>query len=1002
MATTQAPSNNNSGNETPTPAPTAKKVTKISSINDQTGEIIITFESAVTADELKGTTLTVTAKDGTSIKAEFVEVSAEGNTATYKVDVDKIATGEYTVTSDVATIEIPKNVGGTSANVQITGSAVKGLVYYTDNGVYGIKNAKVTVGGKTVNTDEDGFYEVKATPKKNAQVSVKADGFFDAVKSNVDVVSNEASAYNFEMEPYDISKVYIYGTVTNENDAKQVVTDAIVTLYEDGEIKAQVKTDGNGRYVFMNDEADVVNFDVASSACEVFAYGDYILTDKEYKITVEKDLSADNLTDVYKSYASQAIDLGSMENVIHNVSLTKIKAMGDITLKLAWNESAANKASFKKVEVSFMDQDGVTELQKAAIDLTDYLKDNNTEMSKSYKLVANKYFGADANVHPTLPAGTYYLVVKDWAAQGKQQNATVVIPVTLSEGGSQDVSATIEKAISRTISYSVGLDDDYKGKSFANQNEAGELKTVVDNKGTLGNTIIVETNVYQKVAGKKVLIDRLSDTKLSTEGKRNEDYPAYTANTEKNNLAKNQKYVVETIKSNLTSTEVEGDTASEVAWTVNLSGAVNVVRVKVANQDCFKDQYAYNGTAANEKVLVKSITVQSSKNTATVDVNREYDLSDLYGDGINLVTDCGDYSAFCGLKPGEYTVAMDIDGYKLSSDKNEQDDKDTVIDLEDATIVSEAKYEKVYPTTVTGVLAYKTVAGNENVLEANGVAVLYNANLTKIVAASRWETEDEQVTYTLEDGVDGTFGAGNYVLVIRGDGIDTQQKDIKIEASNTVVNNQNFINLTVGGNSNISSIITDEKGASLSGNPSVIAYDKYYISPIDEKVDVLAARVLKDSAYNGRHPLGLAAETTQTWFVDNISAGTYDVEINSDTTVDEVKEISVEGSYSENMKVQLKDSDDLIRIKLYLSNYDSNFKVGQVDYIVAISTDGTVKNESVFERRSQQNDFIYFYVPKDKEYNIYVYSNGTLVKKAKKTAQKKENETVRVSCEPIQ
>ena len=42
------------------------------------------------------------------------------------------------------------------------------------------------------------------------------------------------------------------------------------------------------------------------------------------------------------------------------------------------------------------------------------------------------------------------------------------------------------------------------------------------------------------------------------------------------------------------------------------------------------------------------------------------------------------------------------------------------------------------------------------------------------------------------------------------------------------------------------------------------------------------------------------------------------------------------------------------------------------------------------------------YHVKDKEYNIYVYSNGTLVKKAKKTAQKKENETVRVSCEPIQ
>ena len=1002
--TTQAPNNNNNNtNETPTPAPTAKKVTKISSINDQTGEIVLTFESTVTVDELKGTTLTVTAKDGTSIKAEFVEVSAEGNTATYKVDVDKITTGEYTVTSDVDSVEIPKKIGSTSANVQITGSAVKGLVYYKDNGVYGIKNAKVTVGGKTVKTDEDGFYEVKATPKKNAQVSVKAEGFFDAVKNNVDVADNEASAYNFKMEPYDISKVYIYGTVTNASDAKQVVEDAVVTLYEDGEIKAQVKTDSKGRYVFKNDEADVANFPIDSAlAYEEFTYSDYISKDKEYTIKVEKDLSSENLKDVYGAYTTSVIDLGSMENVIVNVRLTKIKAMGDITFNLKWNEDAVNKADSKELEVSFMDQDGVTTLKKAVIDLTSYLKDNNTEMRKSYKLVADKYFGENANIHPTLPSGTYYLVVKDLATDSEQQNATAVIPVKLSEGGSQDVSATIEKAISRTISYSVSLSDNHKKKSFANQSEAGDLKTVVDNNGTLGETIVVKTNVYEKVSGKNVLIDSLSDTKLSTQGKGNQDYPAYTANTEKNNLAKNKKYVVETIKSNLTSKTVEGDTASEVGWTVNLSGAVNVVKVKVADKDCFKDQYAVNGTAEDEVVMVKAITVQSGDNKATVDVNKKYSLSDLYNDGIDVVTDCDDYSAFCGLKPGEYTVALDIDGYKLSSDKNEQDEKDTVIDLEDAEIVSEAKYEKVYPTTVTGVLAYKTVAGNVNVLGANGVAVLYNEDMTQIVAASRWTTQDGQVTYTLEDGIDGTFGAGNYVLVIRGKGIDTQQKKIEIKAPNTVVKNQNFVELAVGGNSNIISTVKASNNSPLSGNASVVAYDEYYINPTDESVDILAARVLMMSSYNGCYPLSFNVQTDSTWSVDNISAGKYNVEINSDITVSEVKAISVEGTYTQGMTVQLKNLDDLIRINLILSNYDSNFEIGQVDYIVAVSKDGTVKNEGIFVRNSKEKDAGYFYVPRDKEYMIYIYSNGTLVTKEEKTAQAKENETIRVSCEPIQ
>ena len=72
---------------------------------------------------------------------------------------------------------------------------------------------------------------------------------------------------------------------------------------------------------------------------------------------------------------------------------------------------------------------------QAVVDLTGYLKDSNDAMSNKYKLVDNKFFDDKANVKPTLPGGTYYLVIKDLNEAGKQQNATVVIPVALNEGG---------------------------------------------------------------------------------------------------------------------------------------------------------------------------------------------------------------------------------------------------------------------------------------------------------------------------------------------------------------------------------------------------------------------------------------------------------------------------------------------------------------------------------------------------------------------------------------
>ena len=527
---------------------------------------------------------------------------------------------------------------------------------------------------------------------------------------------------------------------------------------------------------------------------------------------------------------------------------------------------------------------------QAVVDLTGYLKDSNDAMSNKYKLVDNKFFDDKANVKPTLPGGTYYLVIKDLNEAGKQQNATVVIPVALNEGGDFDASATITKAISRDLVYNATPSDTYGKQAYKNQKREANLKTVTDNQGTIGTDISVSTYIYQKVGDKNVLIDKSLHTALTAD---KGEKLAYGARINKDNLAESTSYAVETVKSNLVSGVQTLSTKSIDPCTINLQGAAN--------------------------------------------------------------------------------------------------------------IVCEAKYEKVYPTTVEGVIAYKTVADNTNVVTDDGVAVLYTADKKKIVAASNWTMKGEQVVYSLRDGIDGNFGKGSYVLVIRGKGITTQAQTIEIEKDNTVVEN-NFVDLLFGGNANISSMIkTANNKFSLGSNASVVAYDQYYIDPYgkEQVIDRLAARLLRGSAYNGSHTLSLAPGSDETWEVANISDGKYNVEISSDTTVTETKEITVNSEYNTPITVQLRNLEDLVRINLYISNYNTDFEIGQVDYVVAVSKDGTVKNDGVFERSKQKEDSGSFYVPRNKAYVIYVYSNGAIVGEQVVTAQTKEDEDVFVNCNKI-
>lgn len=985
--------------EAPAPAKKEVKVTKVSAIDTKTGEITLTFDSKVTADDLKGTAITVTDESGNKVSATFKEVSADGNTATYLIadsDLAKITTGNYTISTDSANMDIPAAVGQSTATVQITGSSVKGLVYYEDVlGYHGITNAKVTIDGSTTKSDAKGFYQKSATPAEYPLITVKADGFFDESKTKIKVNTNVASAYNFEMEKYDISKVYICGTVVDSKDNTEKVQGATVELYEDDEVKAIVKTDSEGRYLFRNYRSTVTGFEAAGASSKTFYLDDLITQEHTYKVKVSKELSKANLTDVYKTSDMQEISLGSARNVNVETKLERVNGLGEITLDLKWSDEEGNEAALKSaesqsVQASFVTRDNEV-LASKDIDLGEYLATTNNKLTKGYRLAANDFFGTgSANKKPTLPADTYYLVVKDLAADGTQQNATLVIPVKLTEGGEVTVTGIFTKALSRNVLYNAGISDAYKDKSLINQEDT--LKYVTDDKGTLGGNIVINTNVYQKVGNDRVLVSTQPGITL----KKSENETAYGARKECDYLASGTDYIIETVKSHLTNADVGVSTKTSDPWSVNLSGAVNIVTVKAANISNFRDQYGTNNTASGtDKVTLKSVTVTSGNKNYTVEVNEEYTLAKLV-DGVAI-----DDEAFKGLTPGQYTVSFDIAEYQKSGKVAEQDEKENLIDLQNATVVSQATYERVYPTTVSGRIKYSATADNTAELSGEGIAVLYNKDKTKIVAADTLTKVDSTTaSFSLEDGVDGAFQQGEYVLVVRAKGIDTQTKNITITAANTVVGNQNFDDLSVGGNSTIKLNVTTSTGAALDSDAYIAAYDEYYIDPFSDAVDELAMIKLWASAYNGS--CRVQRKGDETYESASVSAGKYNVSITSETIEPKEEAVTVQGSQTKDITVQPKRYDNLVRITLRLNNYnDDTFEDGQVDYVVAVSDDGTVSYDGVFERQQQKEDEGTFMVPKNKAYKIYVYSNDTQVGVVEKATQSEENATVTVNCEKI-
>lgn len=982
-------------------------VTAVSAVNTDKGTITVTFSEVANKSVLSGTTITIS-NANVKVNATFKELSEDGKSAVYVIapsDLAKLQNGNYVVQSDNMTI--PADKGSTNARVDITGSSVKGIVYYKSYGddVYKLPNASVTINGETAYTDDNGFYQLGLNGDKYT-ATYKANGFFDEKKEDVTVAANKTTAYNVGMELYNVEKVFIYGAVTDADASSTVIENAKVSLYEikDGKetLKAETTTDSQGKYVFANSNANYSDINVNSSSVRKFSYGYGLDQNCEYYIEITKGVSSDNLFNVYDKYQTQDFDLGSARAIDKSAQMKKVKAISEMTMQLNWDTTLKSKGD---VDVTLLDTDGRTVLCENQMTIDDkfFADDNRQEMKAgAYKLVDAKFFSNESNVKPTLPKGTYYLVCKSLDETGNVIDSIVVCPVSVTPGeGANAKAATITKAVERDINYMTSFSDDYGTTSKKNQGSV--LQTVSDSEGTLsGSPVSFDASVYQIVDGVKVLInDQISNRNFE----KNEN--SYISTYKQLNLAADTSYYVEAEKTHIVNGDKAFSTDNTDVWNVQFTAAANVINVRFENADRFIDQLNDNNTASQgEYIYLNSITInvdpansKQSKVSKTIPIEKEYAIGQLASSGIYI-----DNEDVKGLPVGKYTVKFNFENYKLDTEYA-NDTEETVIDLQDAQLVCDAKYEKVYPTTISGVVAYKDTSKE---MSDNGIAVLYSSDLKKIVAAAQFDKVDGQVTYKLEDMNNGDFEGGDYKLLIRGEGIDYQMKDVSV-AKNEVKQNFDFRDLEVGGSTYMKPSIKTTSGLGLDYTASVVAYDKYYIDPWDENVSDNAFYDLIDSNYDGSFELERTGSSDTAWVGANMSKGDYKLVVDSELTDIKIFDVTLKSTYEDELIVNFTVYDNLVRINLTLSNAESSngmgdlaYYNGQVDYITAESVDGSVFYDGVSVRDSVTNDSGSFYVPKGKAYVIKVYSHNNVVGvSATLTAQYNDTESVDITCRAV-
>ena len=1017
----------------------------------------VLLSETATAAELNDTKLTLT-NGSIVVTASFDSV--DGATAVYKIDDaskltpgDTSANGKYAVTANGIDVDTDVYV---SYEETLVGNAIQGIVYYydvADKEYKGIEGATVTVDGKSVTTDANGYYNIPAATGV-ATVEITANGYFGEKITDTKVSKNYPTSQNVLLQTYVQEALYIEGTVLNAEDLTKKVSGAKVELQKknsEGKFVtiADVTTGTDGKYVFVND-ADKALEGITEGANAKYDFkdkkkDDKVLSEKDtYQIVVSKDYNydangdgvittsadGDNLYDAYKKqeFAVKMNQTGA-NTIISDTNITPVKKITDASLLMEWVEDLATAPA--NLSVSLMDTNGTTLLAENTTIAVAMDGDNKTTATNL--ITHDDGTGSDVvslfKENPTLPAGTYALVVSDSIVDDDTASpifATKVITVKVTEGGKIEATGKFEKATSGTVKTNI---DEFQKTSVVKEAYADlSLSTPLDSAKAINadgddvnNTVIsVSYNVYQKVdgiTGGKVLVKK--DDKENFIVEKDADGAISTTATNKfSKLEAGQSYefvptgeFINAPSGTFSNADVEKSFDKTIE--AKSAGKINLIDLSGVT---FKNNLGIDLTSQPTQIKLLSVTIkQGDKVVAVADdlINPSVefnanDLSDIKPSAV--FKDAGDLSH---LAPGKYTAEIKINGYEAFTTEEFE-----IYDFQEATLSTSKSTKQIIETTISGSLMFtEENAEVASLDEAASIIVLDSNGI--VVGAAKYSGGG---TYSIVNETNAKIGAGTYTVVVRGAGFETYTKKIQLEA-----NKDNKLDIVVTKHKNgglVQFAIYDSNGFGFGLGETIEAkitlYDEYYVDPANTTLDkydyldkVFGADSLADT--DNDHDNGSAADRSavSTYFIgkfgvenditdfafttekaervagkdDILSAGTYKIEIKEtdkaygNSGKDTVTISKVDETASKNIVLQAKTSSVQIPVTV---NFTSNGDVSTAgndyaDWVVIEDLNKNVIGTAFAEGNANGPDTAKVNVSKNGTYIVKVYVNGQFV-----------------------
>lgn len=870
------------------------KVVEISAINATDANFTVKFGSDVTEADLKDAKLNL--KGAQDLTASFVKL--DGKTATYKVDTDIVGksayNGEYTVSSTA--LKLPANLK-TTYTAEIAGTFVEGFVFspVTTNKVTkdtALEGATVTVDGKSTTTDAKGYYKLAVTPgAKKVEISKGTEYFVAEATANV--ARNNSTVVNEDLEAVETSKLYFTGTVLDNADSS-AVENATVQLQaknEKGEWEnvsgdeAKTTTDNKGQFQFGNTKADK---DKSGAADANNLKKDILEVGKEYRAVVEKKVSKTNLTSVYKKQEVDFTVSNKKPETTKLVNVEKVAELQGLTVDAAVlnNDANANTIINDTLKVSFLDTDAVAANELAEFTLTAGTDFTLNADKKSFKegldlVKAGQFKQSGDVVKPRLVSGTYFMVVEntDTDSTTNPDNAKKAYAVEVTEGGNVTVKYEIEKAnaIVAKTSAAVHYVKSVFPKADTNETVGTVTELTKDSATTYtsGDSIKVNYEAYQTVAGKQILIATGAPAAtIDATGSDASKAKLAVDDINLKGLAASVDYTMKPTSDFLTglSTKTVKPIVDGQTYSADVLGATKIKTVTL------KDE---TGTPLASNITVKSLKLVDASGKTVVEVSPDKKVlsTDLISGKLDLTkldsentTDVSE--KFTQLTPGKYKLTAEVEGYKAGTSLETE-----LIDFENGNV--EVKVEKIKTPVVTGYVRFADDQTNVAVADAAAEATIiaYDKNGDAVDATDFGTTTGTaDTTYKLTK-----LKAGQeYTFVVRGKGFET--KAIKKTVTADEINALNF-DVVRGGDGQFKLQIVDTKNNNIDNTKVNYAVKDAYANGdkdlgVEKDNSIGLSAVTFDGEYEVTKPApGSTGTASRSYTIDSVSVGSYTLEL---------------------------------------------------------------------------------------------------------------------------